>query len=411
MQPISPPETQHGASPLGIFWIFLKLGCTSFGGPIAHLGYFRHEFVAKRKWLDDNAYADLVALCNFLPGPASSQVGIALGISKGGLPGGLAAWLGFTLPSALALIAFAYAYTAFGVTADAGWLHGLKIVAVAVIAQAIWGMGKTLCPDRFRATLAIIATLIVFLWPTAWGQILAIVVGGLAGWRYLEPNPLHCPETAKFRVTKRAAVVSWILFWGLLLALPALSYAIKDHALAIFDSFYRTGSLVFGGGHVVLPLLRNEVVPSGWVSDDVFLAGYGAAQAVPGPLFTFAAYLGTINVLEPNGFAGGILALVAIFLPSYLIVVGTLPYWESLRQKTQVQSALRGVNAAVVGLLLAALYHPVWTSSIRNTGDMALALVAFGLLMYWKVSPLYVVIIAAIGGAVLSALPIQIQFS
>jgi chromate transporter len=308
------------------------------------------------------------------------------------------------MPSALVLIAFAYAFTEFGIAADVGWLHGLKIVAVAVIAQAIWGMGKTLCPDRFRATLAIIAALIVFLWPTAWGQILAILTGGLAGWRYLEAIPLHRPENSKFRVTKREALESWILFWGLLLALPALSYVIKDHALAIFDSFYRSGSLVFGGGHVVLPLLRNEVVPAGWVSDDVFLAGYGAAQAVPGPLFTFAAYLGTINVLKPNGFAGGTLALVAIFLPSYLIVVGTLPFWESLRQNMQVQSALRGVNAAVVGLLLAAFYDPVWISSIRNTGDMALALVAFGLLMYWKVSPLYVVIVAAIGGAALGAL-------
>ncbi len=405
MQSNSSQGAKSDASLLGIFWTFLKLGCTSFGGPIAHIGYFRHEFVEKRKWLDDNAYVDLVALCNFLPGPASSQVGIALGISKGGLPGGCAAWLGFTMPSALALIAFAYGFTSLGISADAGWLHGLKIVAVAVIAQAIWGMGKTLCPDRFRATLAITATLIVFLWPTAWGQILAILMGGLAGWRYLEPVSLHRPENARFRVTKRAAIVSWALFLGLLLALPALSYTIKDHGLAIFDSFYRTGSLVFGGGHVVLPLLRNEVVPSGWVSDDVFLAGYGAAQAVPGPLFTFAAYLGAVNASAPNGFAGGLLALVAIFLPSFLIVVGALPYWESLRQKTQVQSALRGVNAAVVGLLLAALYDPVWTTSIRGTGDMALALVAFGLLMYWKVSPLYVVMITATGGAVLAAFP------
>jgi len=403
MQADSSNRAESGTSVLSIFWIFLKLGCTSFGGPIAHIGYFRHEFVEKRKWLDDSSYADLIALCNFLPGPASSQVGIALGISRGGLRGGLAAWLGFTMPSALALIAFAYAFTEFGFNADAGWLHGLKIVAVAVIAQAIWGMGKTLCPDRFRATLAIIAALIVFLWSTAWGQVLSILMGGLAGWRYLEGIPLNHSENSKFRVTKRAALTSWVLFWGLLIALPALSYVIKDHALALFDSFYRTGSLVFGGGHVVLPLLRNEVVPAGWVSDDVFLAGYGAAQAVPGPLFTFAAYLGAINVLEPNGIAGGMLALVAIFLPSYLLVVGTLPFWESLRRKMQVQSALRGVNAAVVGLLLAAFYDPVWTSSVRNTGDMALALVAFGLLMYWKLSPFYVVIVAAIGGAALGA--------
>ena len=403
MQADSSNRAESGTSVLSIFWIFLKLGCTSFGGPIAHIGYFRHEFVVKRKWLDDSPYADLIALCNFLPGPASSQVGIALGIARGGLRGGLAAWLGFTMPSALALIAFAYAFTEFGFNADAGWLHGLKIVAVAVIAQAIWGMGKTLCPDRFRATLAIIAALIVFLWSTAWGQVLSILMGGLAGWRYLEGIPLNHSENSKFRVTKRAALTSWVLFWGLLIALPALSYVIKDHALAMFDSFYRTGSLVFGGGHVVLPLLRNEVVPAGWVSDDVFLAGYGAAQAGPGPLCTFAAYLGAINVLEPNGIAGGMLALVAIFLPSYLLVVGTLPFWESLRRKMQVQSALRGVNAAVVGLLLAAFYDPVWTSSIKNTSDVALALVVFGLLMYWKLSPFYVVIVAAIGGAALSA--------
>src|SRR5574340_1290533 len=347
-------SAKSGASLLSIFWTFLKLGCTSFGGPIAHMGYFRHEFVEKRKWLDDNAYVDLVALCNFLPGPASSQVGIALGVSKGGLPGGCAAWLGFTMPSALALIAFAYGFTNLGISADAGWLHGLKIVAVAVIAQAIWGMGKTLCPDRFRATLAITATLIVFLWPTAWGQIFAILIGGLAGWRYLEPVSLHQPENAKFRVTKRAAIVSWALFLGLLLALPALSYVIKDHALAIFDSFYRTGSLVFGGGHVVLPLLRNEVVPSGWVNDDVFLAGYGAAQAVPGPLFTFAAYLGTVMGPQPNGWAGASLCLIAIFLPSFLLVIGTLPFWDALRRRPLAQAMLRGVNAAVVGLLIAA---------------------------------------------------------
>lgn len=400
----SPTEAEKPfVSLVSIFWTFWKLGCTSFGGPIAHIGYFRHEFVEKRKWLDDNSYADLVALCNFLPGPASSQVGMALGMSKGGLMGGVAAWLGFTMPSAFLLMAFAYGFTKFGISADAGWLHGLKIVAVAVIAQAIWGMGKTLCPDRFRFTLAILATLIVFLFPNAWGQILAIAIGALVGWRYLEPVTLHRPENAGFPISKRTAVIAWVLFWGLLLILPALGYAIKDHALAMFDSFYRTGSLVFGGGHVVLPLLHNEVVPSGWVKDDVFLAGYGAAQAMPGPLFTFAAYLGALNSLSPNGIAGGLLALVAIFLPSFLLVVGALPYWEWLRQKTPVQSALRGINAAVVGLLIAALYNPVWTSSIKGTGDMALALVAFGLLMFWKIAPLYVVVITALGGAALAS--------
>lgn len=386
--------------PIAVFWIFLKLGCTSFGGPIAHIGYFRSEFVERRKWLDDSAYTDLVALCNFLPGPASSQIGIALGTLKAGLPGGFAAWLGFTLPSALALMLFAYGFTTFGLSADAGWIHGLKIVAVAVVAQAVWGMGKTLCPDRLRATLAISATLIVFAWPTQWGQISAIILGALVGLRYLQPVTLHQPENTRFMVSKTAAVTAWVVFFGLLLALPVLAHLTKNQAFATFDSFYRTGSLVFGGGHVVLPLLRNEVVLPGWVDAGVFLAGYGAAQAVPGPLFTFAAYLGSVLSVPPNGFLGGLLCLIAIFLPSFLLVIGALPFWDALRQKTHVQSALRGVSAAVVGLLLAALYDPVWISSIKSTSDMALALMSFGLLMFWKWSPVYVVALAAIGGAV-----------
>ncbi|HXZ95967.1 MAG TPA: chromate efflux transporter [Burkholderiales bacterium] len=387
-----------------VFVVFLKLGLTSFGGPIAHLGYFRQEFVERRRWLDEASYADLVALCNFLPGPASSQVGIALGISQAGLLGGIAAWLGFTLPSALALIAFAYGFETFGLTADAGWLHGLKIVAVAVIAQAIWGMGKALCPDRFRATLAMAATLIVFAWPTAIGQLVAIATGALIGWWYLTPIALQAPPALKLPIRHGAAVTAWILFWGLLMLLPTLALNTQSQVFALIDSFYRTGALVFGGGHVVLPLLRNEVVPPGWVSDSVFLAGYGAAQAIPGPLFTFAAYLGAVMSPKPNGFWGGMLCLVAIFLPSFLLLVGALPYWDALRHRTAIQSALRGVNAAVVGILLAALYNPVWVSSIHSSKDMALALVAFGLLMFWKMSPLYVVIITAAGGAALALL-------
>ncbi len=395
---------ERESSLIRIFATFLKLGCTSFGGPIAHLGYFRHEFVEKRRWLDDQSYADLVALCNFLPGPASSQVGIALGISRAGLPGGIAAWLGFTLPSAFALTLFAYGFAALGISADAGWLHGLKIVAVAVIAQAVWGMGRSLCPDRLRATLAIVATLIAFAMPTVWGQILAITVGGLVGWRFLDPVSLHRPENARFRISRGVALAAWILFFGLLIALPILARVVNEPGVALFDSFYRTGSLVFGGGHVVLPLLRNEVVVPGWVSDDVFLAGYGAAQAVPGPLFTFSAYLGVLTAKGPHGVLGGMVALTAIFLPAFLLIVGALPYWESLHRKTHIQSAFRGVNAAVVGLLLAALYNPVWTTSIKTTGNVALALVAFGLLMFWKLSPLYVVVITAIGGAALGVL-------
>ncbi len=400
MQANATDQPEQRVNAITVFWAFLTLGCTSFGGPIAHMGYFRSEFVERRKWLNDAAYTDLVALCNFLPGPASSQVGIALGTLKAGLPGGFAAWLGFTMPSALALMLFAYGFNAFELSPDAGWIHGLKIVAVAVVAQAVWGMGKTLCPDRLRATVAIAATLIVFAWPTAWGQITAIILGALVGLRYLQPVTLHQPENTRFMVSKTTAVVAWVLFIGLLFGLPVLAHLTNNQGFATFDSFYRTGSLVFGGGHVVLPLLRNEVVPPGWVSDSVFLAGYGAAQAVPGPLFTFAAYLGNVLSVGPNGFLGGFLCLIAIFLPAFLLVIGALPFWDALRQKTHAQSALRGVSAAVVGLLLAALYDPVWTSSVRSSSDMALALVSFGLLMFWKWPPIYVVLLAAIGGAV-----------
>jgi chromate transporter len=400
------PKNGHAAGEtisLGaLFLIFLKLGCTSFGGPIAHLGYFRHELVEKRRWLSDAAYADLVALCNFLPGPASSQVGIALGTLKRGVPGGLAAWLGFTSPSIVVLLAFAWGLERFGWSADAGWLHGLKIVAVAVVSQAVWGMGRNLCPDRLRATLAIAATLIVFAWPTAWGQIAAIALGALVGWRFLPPVDLQTPDEMLFRISRREAVAAWCLFFALLITLPAWRYASDNPSLALFDSFYRTGSLVFGGGHVVLPLLRNEVVQPGWVSDGVFLAGYGMAQAVPGPLFTFSAFLGSVMSVGPRGVAGGLLAIAAIFLPAFLLVIGSLPFWDALRRRSTVQSAFRGVGAAVVGILLAALYSPVWTSSITSATDMALALVAFGLLMFWKWSPLYVVMLTALGGALLA---------
>lgn len=388
---------------VAVFLAFLKLGCISFGGPIAHIGYFREEFVARRQWLDDRAYSDLVALCNFLPGPASSQVGIALGISRAGLPGGLAAWLGFTLPSALLLLAFAHGFNAFGLSPAAGWLHGLKLAAVAVVAQAVWNMGRNLCPDAPRATFAIAATLLVLAVPTAWGQVGAIAAGAVAGAWLLKPAPLSAAEPARFRVGKRAALFAWIVFFALLGGLPLARQAAGTPALELFDSFYRSGALVFGGGHVVLPLLRNEVVPPGWVSDDVFLAGYGAAQAVPGPLFTFAAYLGAMMARPPDGLAGGVLALAAIFLPAFLLVVGALPYWEALRRNGAAQRALGGVNAAVVGILLAALYDPVWTTSVRTKADLGVALAAFGLLAFWKVPPLPVVVFAALGAALLAA--------
>ncbi|MFL6574526.1 MAG: chromate efflux transporter [Burkholderiales bacterium] len=383
-----------------VFLTFLKLGCISFGGPIAHIGYFRDEFVERKKWLDDKAYADLVALCNFLPGPASSQVGIALGISRAGLAGGLAAWLGFTLPSAIGLLLFAYGFASLALSADSGWLHGLKIAAVAVVAQAVWNMGRNLCPDRIRASFAIAAALMVLAAPTAWGQIGAIAAGALAGWWLLKPGEVRASERSHFPIGRYTALAAWLLFFALLFGLPLARQALDAPALELFDSFYRTGSLVFGGGHVVLPLLRNEVVPPGWVSDDVFLAGYGAAQAVPGPLFTFAAYLGAMMTRPPTGVAGGMIALAGIFLPAFLLVVGALPYWDVLRRNGVAQRALSGVNAAVVGILIAALYDPVWTTSIRTKADLAIGLVAFGMLVFWKTPPLLVVIVAALGGAI-----------
>ena len=375
-----------------------RLGLTSFGGPIAHLGYFHEEYVRRRRWLDERSYADLVALCQFLLGPASSQVGIAIGIARAGLPGGLAAWLGFTLPSAVALVAFAYGVGALGQTAGAGWLHGLKVVAVAVVAQAVWGMGRALCPDRERASLAILAAIVTLAWPSAIGQVLSIAVSGLIGWRFFPHSEIAPAAHASFPIGTRLGLAAWVVFFVLLVALPLLRQAAPGHELQVFDSFFRVGSLVFGGGHVVLPLLQAEVVGPGWVTNEQFVAGYGAAQAVPGPLFTFAAYLGTVM----SGWSGALLALVAIFLPSFLIVIGALPFWDSLRRNSSFQSALSGINSAVVGLLAAALYNPVWTSAIHAPPDFGLALAALGLLAFWRWPPWLVVVLTALGGELLA---------
>ena len=389
----------HRGSATQVFAAFLKLGVTSFGGPIAHLGYFRHEFVTRRKWLDEPSYADIVALCQFLPGPASSQVGITIGLLRAGLAGALAAWVGFTAPSALAMIAFGYGVTAFGDLGHAAWLHGLKIVAVAVVAQAVWGMAQSLCPDRPRITLAIGAAVLTLLLPSAVGQVGVIALGALIGWWWLpgdagkNVNAIHVP------LSRRAGFAAFAIFVVLLILLPLAAGATQVHAIGLIDAFYRSGSLVFGGGHVVLPLLQQEVVPPGWISNDAFLAGYGAAQAVPGPLFTFAAYLGTAMQPSPNGWLGALICLVAIFLPSFLLLFGALPFWNDLRQRADIQSALRGVNAAVVGLLLAALYTPVWTSAIGRPVDFAIAAVAFLLLVFWKVPPWLVVVLGALASA------------
>jgi len=395
-------RTRQGSA-LEVFRVFLRLGLTSFGGPVAHLGYFRAEFVARRNWLDEASFADIVALCQFLPGPASSQTGISIGILRAGLPGALAAWLGFTMPSALAMIAFGYGVGWFGDLSHAAWLHGLKIVAVAVVANAVWGMARSLCPDKERATIAIGAALLVTALPSAVGQIGAIAAGGAIGWGLLKGATTGSGSaTLAIHLPRAWSAIAAILFVALLIGLPLLRAAVPSQPIAEFDAFYRSGALVFGGGHVVLPLLQTEVVPPGWVSNDSFLAGYGAAQAVPGPLFTFSAYLGTVMGPAPNGWLGGLICLAAIFLPSFLLLIAALPYWETLRRLPAMQAALRGVNAAVVGLLLAALYNPVWTSAILGPRDFAIGIIAFLLLALWAAPPWLVVVLGAITTALLA---------
>lgn len=379
-------------SPWAVFLVFLKLGLTSFGGPVAHLGYFREEFVVKRRWLSDRTYADLVSLCQFLPGPSSSQVGMALGLSRAGYAGAFAAWAGFTLPSAIALILFALGIASYGEAIDHGLLQGLKVVAVAVVAQAVWGMARNLCPDALRVTLMMIAACLVLLVPSVWIQVAVMAAAGVAGLFLFKPEKVEAHEAFPvMAVTKRAGIAWLVLFAGLLLGLPFLVKVFPGQAMAMFDAFYRAGSLVFGGGHVVLPLLQTEVVSSGWVGNEAFLAGYGVTQAVPGPLFTFAAFLGAAMNQAPTGWLGGMLCLIAIFLPSFLLLAGALPFWEQLRRNAGMKSALMGINAAVVGLLLAALYQPIWTSAILAPQDFCLALLGFIALVFWKLPPWLVV--------------------
>lgn len=404
--PASHPAASTGhdpASAWAVFLAFLRLGLTSFGGPIAHLGYFRAEFVERRQWLDDHSFSDLVALCQFLPGPASSQVGIAIGMRRAGWAGSLAAWLGFTMPSALLLIAFAYGLSRFSGVAQSGAIHGLKVVAVAVIAQAVWGMAKSLCPDRPRAGVAVGAALLTLALPGATGQIGAIVASALVGlWLLRLPAPgavAHQP----YGVSRRTGAVALGLLALLLVGLPLAATATGSSVLALIDGFFRAGALVFGGGHVVLPLLQSTVVPSGAVSNADFLAGYGAAQAVPGPLFTFAAYLGSVMKGPLTGWVGGLVLLATIFVPGYLLVVGALPFWDTLRRREKIRDAMAGVNAGVVGLLLSALYDPVWTSAVQSRADFGLALGAFALLVYARWSPIVVVALTAAGGWALAA--------
>ncbi|WP_420851095.1 chromate transporter [Paenibacillus alba] len=382
-----------------VLLVSTKLGLTSFGGPIAHLGYFHHEYIHKRKWLDEKSYADLVALCQFLPGPASSQVGIGIGTLRAGLLGGAAAWLGFTMPSILILLFFSLVMKTIDVS-NSGWIHGLKIVAVAIVAQAIFGMGKKLASTKSTATIAIAAASITLVWQAVFSQVLIIVLAGLLGvWAF---KTASAQETSHIQVNvHRYLAIACLLSYVLLLfLLPILNGLGHSPLLALFDSFYRVGSLVFGGGHVVLPLLEREMVPQGWTSKEVFLTGYGAAQAVPGPLFTFATYLGAMF----SGIKGAIVGTLAIFLPAYLLIVGALPFWNALRSNPSIQGALVSINAAVVGILLAALYNPLWTTAILQTSDFIVALLLFGLLVFWKLPPWIIVLLGAAAGEAISYL-------
>jgi chromate transporter len=391
--------TAKPGSLVEVLTVFLKLGCRCFGGPIAHIGYFRDEFVVRRAWLDESTYADLVALCQFLPGPASSQVGFSIGLMRAGLCGGVAAWSGFTLPSAILMVLFAYGAGRLGGPVGISLMHGLALVAVAIVAGAVAGMARTLCPDRTRATIAVVAALIVLSGATLLAQLGAILWGVLAGWALCRSAGAAPDRHLPMPVSRRAGIAAFALFLLLLIGLPPL--ARFDPSLALFGAFYRSGALVFGGGHVVLPLLRQAVVVPGWVADDAFLAGYGAVQAVPGPLFTFAAYLGAIASAAPQRPAGAALGLVGIFLPGLLVVTGMLPFWDRVRQRAGVQTMMQGANAAVVGLLAAALYSPLWTGAVMTPTDFGVALVEFMLLTVWRASPLLVVALGASSGVLL----------
>lgn len=393
-------KTNRGfKSLLEILLVSTRLGLTSFGGPTAHLGYFHEEYVRRRKWMDEKSYADLVALAQFLPGPASSQVGIGIGVMRAGVLGGIISFIGFTLPSVIALILFALLLTGFDI-GNAGWIHGLKIVAVAVVAHAIIGMAKNLTPDLKRKAIALFALIGTLLWQSAFTQVGVILIAAFFGFLLFKQHDEVEEARSNFPIAKRVSVICLLLFFGLLFLLPVIREVTGSYWVAMFDSFYRSGSLVFGGGHVVLPLLEQELVPTGWISEESFLAGYGATQAVPGPLFTFAAYLGTVM----KGWQGGLVATFAVFLPAFLLILGALPFWDGLRNNPKIKGAIMGVNSAVIGILISAFYFPIWTSSILAPVDFALAAILFSMLAYWKLPPWVIVVSGAIGGSLLSLL-------
>lgn len=383
-----------------ILFVSTKLGLTSFGGPVAHLGYFHDEYIRRRKWMDEKSYADLVALCQFLPGPASSQVGIGIGVMRAGVLGGIFSFIGFTLPSVFALIIFASLLHTFEF-GNAGWIHGLKIVAVVVVAHAILGMANKLTPDLKRRALALFALVTTLLWQTAITQVGVILLAGLIGYIMYHKEEMEEDKSIKnFHISHKIGYICLSLFFGLLIVLPIIREFTTNEWIALFDSFYRSGSLVFGGGHVVLPLLEQEFVRSAWLTSEQFLAGYGATQAVPGPLFTFSAYIGTVI----HGWQGGLFATFAIFLPAFLLLLGTLPFWDTLRKNPSIKSALMGVNASVVGILISAFYTPIWTSSILRPIDFALAAILFSMLVFWKLPPWVIVLLGAFGGLVITYL-------
>ena len=398
----SNPAADKLVSAWTIFLAYLRLGCTSFGGPIAHLGYFHEEFVVRRKWLDDATFTDIVGLCQFLPGPASSQVGFTIALMRGGALGALAAWTAFTLPSASLMFAVASGHGLFSSRIGSGVVHALELVAVAVIAQAVWGMMGTLTPDRTRASIAVVATAVILLSGRPVSQLVAIVLGGVLGLIFCRGIATQSSRPLRIPISRPVAVLSLVIFLVLLVA-PSLLLTIRSsHAVAFFGAFYRSGALVFGGGHVVLPLLQSATVSTGWIGNNMFLAGYGAAQALPGPLFTFAAYLGAVAQPPPHGAPGAAIALGAIFLPGLLLLVGVLPFWDHLRSNEASRAFFAGVNASVVGVLLAALYQPVWTTAVLRPADFVFALTCFLALVVWKTPPWMVVIVAAALGGVTS---------
>lgn len=392
-------SNKEKASLLEIFLVSTRLGLTSFGGPTAHLGYFHAEYVHRRKWMNEKNYSDLIALSQFLPGPASSQVGIGVGVMRAGVLGGLISFIGFTAPSVIVLMAFAMLLSGFDIHTT-GWIHGLHIVAVAVIAHAIIGMAKNLTPNRSTKTIALLALIGTLSWQSSFAQISVILLAAIIGLLLYRNENEQEHERTTFPISKRISIICLSVFAGLLVLLPIIRELTDFYWVAFFESFYRSGSLVFGGGHVVLPLLEQEFVSAGWMTENVFLTGYGAAQAVPGPLFTFASYLGAAM----NGWGGGIIATIAIFLPAFLLIVGVLPFWDYVRNQPKIRGAVIGVNAAVVGILISALYFPVWTSSILSTTDFALAALLFSMLAYWKFPPWVVVASGAIGGALIGLL-------